>query len=408
MAVSAICGFKVWSMDMTQAYLQSAVPLLRDVYLKPDVLELSDDELVRLRKPLYGLSDSGDYWHHTITRFHQALDFKQSAGDFAFYYQREADKLLGLSSTFVDDILQAGTDKFRMNLVSALKQGFDIKGPELTPLTFAGLEVCQYSLSQAGYIGSLTLLADSSTYEDFRSARAKLAWVVQTRPDIACAVALAAQDTATTFGSGSVKRLNDVTKHLKRTQALKLNFPQMDRESLQLVVYADSSFGNCHDSGTQIGYIMFLMDKLNNASVITFRSYKARRVVRSSTAGETLALADSFDSAFVIRHDLQAILGRKVPLLLLTDSESLFYTLTRDKYTRERRLLLDIAAVRNAYKSHEISNIGLIDSVYNLADPLTKVKSGVASDALLNVIKTGKIDHPIRCWVIERDLRSLT
>ena len=61
----------------------------------------------------------------------------------------------------------------------------------------------------------------------------------------------------------------------------------------------------------------------------------AKRVVRSSTAGETLALADSFDASFVIRYDLQKILGRKIPLLLLTDSES---TLTKDKHTKERRL----------------------------------------------------------------------
>jgi hypothetical protein len=97
-----------------------------------------------------------------------------------------------------------------------------------------------------------------------------------------------------------------------------------------------------------------------------------------------------------------------IPLLLLTDSESLYSTLTRGKYTKERRLLLDIAAVWQAYKMHELLNIGVIDSAHNLADGLTKLKPRTAPNALLTVLKAARVDHPIRRWVIECDLRSLT
>jgi hypothetical protein len=76
---------------------------------------------------------------------------------------------------------------------------------------------------------------------------------------------------------------------------------------------------------------------------------KSRRIVRSSTARETLAFAEIFDAAFILRHDLSRMLGQHIPILMLTDSESLFKTLNRARYTTERRLLVDIAAARQAY-----------------------------------------------------------
>jgi hypothetical protein len=205
LATALIFGFRLWSMDVTQAYLQSAKPLLRDVYLKPDVLQLSQDELIRRLKPLYGLGDSGDYWHTTITGFHLSLRFSHSAGDFALYFRRIEYRLIGLSSTFVDDLLQAGTEEFRGDVVRELQKSFEIKGPVESPLMFAGVEVKEYLLSQYSYIRSLKSLPENAPYKDFRSVRARLAWVVQTRPDICCVVAMASQVTESMFDGISIK-----------------------------------------------------------------------------------------------------------------------------------------------------------------------------------------------------------
>jgi hypothetical protein len=38
LSLAAILGFKVWSNDVSQAYLQASIPLLRDVYIRPDCL----------------------------------------------------------------------------------------------------------------------------------------------------------------------------------------------------------------------------------------------------------------------------------------------------------------------------------------------------------------------------------
>jgi hypothetical protein len=50
-------------------------------------------------------------------------------------------------------------------------------------------------------------------------------------------------------------------------------------------------------------------------------------------AAETLALVDGFDYAVSLRAELERLLHRKIPLLLLTDNEPLFHVIIRAKYT---------------------------------------------------------------------------
>jgi hypothetical protein len=72
-----------------QAYLQSSENLKRKVYLKPSKeFELPSDHFLELLKPLYGLSDSGDYWNETITR-HLKEDIEMStiSGDMSLFYK---------------------------------------------------------------------------------------------------------------------------------------------------------------------------------------------------------------------------------------------------------------------------------------------------------------------------------
>ena len=77
-------------------------------YIKSKELSLGPNELIEVLKPLYGLSESGDYWCETFTKFHlHDLRMKQSTSDFSLFFRRVADKLVSLSGFYVDDLLQA-------------------------------------------------------------------------------------------------------------------------------------------------------------------------------------------------------------------------------------------------------------------------------------------------------------
>ena len=79
-------------------------------------------------------------------------------------------------------------------------------------------------------------------------------------------------------------------------------------------------------------------------------------------------------NVFLIKHEVQRLLGRDIPVTMLTDCQLLFDALTRSRYTTERRIIVDIASAREAYSNGLIFNIGLILSEHNPADSLTKVK----------------------------------
>ena len=70
------------------------------------------------------------------------------------------------------------------------------------------------------FIDSLSPLSKIASFKDFRSLRAKLAWLVHVRPDICCAVALASQVIEDTFCEKFVSVVNKVITYLKSTKDL--------------------------------------------------------------------------------------------------------------------------------------------------------------------------------------------
>jgi hypothetical protein len=110
MALASIFDNNVWSSDVKQAYLQSSVPSLKDGFVRTDGMDFGQKELAKLLKPLHVLSVSGDYWAKTLSYFHtQQLRFEQATSEFSCFFRRVPNKLIGLSSSFVDDWIQACT-----------------------------------------------------------------------------------------------------------------------------------------------------------------------------------------------------------------------------------------------------------------------------------------------------------
>ena len=69
------------------------------------------------------------------------------------------------------------------------------------------------------------------------------------------------------------------------------------KDNLHLVAYADASFTNLPDQGSQSGYIIFLANFSKQCIPLNWQSNKIKRIVPSSLSAETLAFGDALDDA---------------------------------------------------------------------------------------------------------------
>jgi len=409
-STAANMGWRVFAHDITQAYLQSQDAFARPLYLRPHpadrhLFDLHTDELLRLDLPLYGVCDAGLYWDATlVTHIKDDLGMIPLTSDPALYLKRLPSGVLsGLLGKYVDDCMMGGDRGFQQ-LTRATLTRFQGKPRMLDNAEFVGVRVSTlpgepptFGIDQHAYIDRLERLPANASFSTFVSARASLAWLVHTRPDICCGVNMAAQVTEAFYDPAAVQALNTLITRAKKGRDVALSYPPLDRSTLRVRAYADASYANNRDGSSQIGYLILLCDASGRAHVLSFSSRKCRRVVHSIMAGEVYAFSAAFDEAYTIRYDLEELYGCHIPISIFTDSKQLFDVVTKASHPTEKRLLVDIAAARQAYNRFDISNVGLIASCDNIADALTKVRGCGALDSLL---RTGIDNTPVAQWVI--------
>lgn len=121
--------------------------------------------------------------------------------------------------------------------------------------------------------------------------------------------------------------------------------------------------------------IVLLIDSEDNANLIHFSSARCRRVTRSVMAAELHALVLAFDFGFVIREMVAEVLQRDVAIEALVDSKTVFDVVAKDAKTSERRLQIDVHALRESYARGELTRLGWIPGNKNPADTLTKIST---------------------------------
>ena len=157
-------------------------------------------------------------------------------------------------------------------------------------------------------ISKLKPLSIPSSFEQFRSMRSKLLWTVNCRPYVACAIAKLRQVTEKVFYMDSdVKLVNKIVRHLQK-QSVVLDYPKSDLKTLHIQTYANCSYANNKDLGTQFGFIICFSDAKDNVALISRRSSKRRRITRSALASECHAFADAFDYTYLVKYDLEQLL----------------------------------------------------------------------------------------------------
>ncbi|KAI0991590.1 hypothetical protein K3495_g16597 [Podosphaera aphanis] len=96
-------------------------------------------------------------------------------------------------------------------------------------------------------------------------------------------------------------------------------------------------------------------------------------------------------------NQIMAQLGlQTVPLIVCTDSRSLYECLVKLGTTKEKRLMIDVMAIRESYERRELAEIRWINGKDNPADSMTKAN---ASSALQKLIETNELTVRLKGWV---------
>jgi hypothetical protein len=207
-------------------------------------------------------------------------------------------------------------------------------------------------------------------------------------------LSVAAQSVNTT--DDDVKALNKRIQWQIQSAARGLRFVKLEKESLKLLIFTDASFANNKDLSSQIGYVLVLADASGNANILHWSSVKCKRVTRSVLASELYGMVHGFDMGAPIKATLEKILKIDLPLVLCTDSRSLYHCLVKLGTTQEKRLMIDVMCLRQAYERREIAEVKWIAGNTNPADSMTKAK---ASNALKQLIDTNKVQLTVQEWV---------
>ena len=409
--------------DISQAYVQSTTSLNRNFYIYPprelaDIIDLPKGAILKVVKPLYGVPEAGNHWFKTYHSHHiNALGMTQSTYDPCLLYSNQPFGITGLQT---DDTLFLGDLDFaKEEQIQLDKAGFLAKPREqLTStcdLKFNGgiihlqdnnhititqerqgknlRTVSKASISSTSSRGLIR--TNLTTKEQYVAQRARGAYIASvSQPEAAYDLSVAAQAIDPT--ENDIKALNKRIQWQIENAARGLRFVTLEKDTLRLLMFSDASFTNNKDLSSQIGYILVIADEKGNANILHWSLTKCKRVTRSMLASELYRMAHGFDIAAAIKSTIDKMLQIDLPLILCTDSKSLYDCLVKLGTTAEKRLMIDIMCLRQAYERREIAEVKWIRGESNPADSMTKSK---ASSALKQLIDTNKIQLEVEEWV---------
>ena len=412
---------KLYLRDVTQAYVQSTSELNRDFYIRPphelaEMLGAPYDCILKVMKPLYGVPEAGNHWFATYQKHHiQRLGMSESTYDSCLLYRAGPLGIVGLQT---DDTLILASNAFAADEEEAIAAaGIKTKQRDCltigTPMKFNGTKIELHgdgSITLRPLTNNISLIKNhgaSSTSsrgmvrenlapkDQYVAQRARGAYTASIcQPEASFDLSYAAQSTE--FSSDDIASLNKRLQWQIDNATRGLRYVKLDLTTLQLVVFTDSSFANNKDLSSQIGYVICLADAAQRANIIHWSSVKCKRVTRSVLASELYAMAHGFDLGAVAKATIKRILQTDIPLVICTDSKSLYECLVRLGTTQEKRLMIDVMCLRQSYERREITEIKWIHGGNNPADSMTKVK---ASTALKKLIDSNKVNTETIEWV---------
>ncbi len=280
-----------------------------------------------------------------------------------FYWLDQDCTVTGVLACHVDDFIWGGTRSFSTTVIPHLRSMFQVGREECDSFCYVGINFetvdNKMQVHQENYIKhmqpihldpSRAVEQNSPLCEEekdrLRSKVGQILWAArQSRPD----VMFDASSLASNIKTATVQTIHEANRIVCKLKSKKvvLNFQYLGKDSaLKMVVYSDASFGNLSDGGTQGGHLIVLMGENGKFSPLSWQSKRVKRIVRSTLAGETLAMSDGIDNAIFLTTLFSELTTgdteHAIPIICVTDNHSLVDALKSTKSVAEKRLRLEI------------------------------------------------------------------
>lgn len=278
---------------------------------------------------------------------------------------------------------------------------------EMENFSYVGFRIRQEAdgiqLDQSDYVSGITterlppdrLIKKQEPLTDrkattFRSLAGCINWSVQgSRPDAAYDLV----DLSTRFNRGKVEDLARMIKVVKKLQDKHsmVYFPDLgDVSSWRLVLFTDAAHANlCDGVGSTMAHVLFLVGENLKCCPLSWGAKKIKRVVRSTLAAEALSLQEGLEEAFYIRAVIGEFIPGNVAIYAHVDNKSTVEAIYSTKLVDDRRLRIDIAAIKQSIDKGEITTVRWIEGNNQIANCLTK--AGASGNQLLAIFQGGKL-----------------
>lgn len=419
LAPSLLKSCSIYLRDITQAYVQSVTTLNRTIlaHLPSQIKHLYPNGTIMIvLKPLYGIAEAGTHWWATYNTHHrEKLHMISSSYDPCLLISTKETGSFGIVGMQTDDTIILGESSFS----DLENQEMTFKAKEKQSLTednsvsFNGcileLNGSKINLLQKEQSRNISLVDIKSVesgkkYVEQRARGAYIASICQ--PEATFDLSRAAQTTQPTQEDINAlnKRLRWQQHNLKRG----ITYIPINLKDAKIFVFVDSSFANNRDLSSQIGFIIILGNEYPSqdnkfkilGNLIHWSSTKSKRVTRSVLAAELYGMASGVDMGFVIAGTISMAMEQlglpKIPLIICTDSFSLYECIVKLGTTKEKRLMVDIMALRQMYERRELWEVRWINSNCNPADSMTKITPNNSLEGFLN---TNLLEINVEGWV---------
>ena len=243
----------------------------------------------------------------------------------------------------------------------------------------------------------------------FRGANGALQWLcTNTRPDLAADTSISAGTSGTGVSKSSIANAQKIIRKAHARVGTEICIQSIKPEDLRRVAFHGAGWASRPDGSSQGGYMIFACPKSLLAgheaplSLLEWKSWKLKRVCRSSLSAECQAMAEALDNLNFMRLFWELLFSNKTrhkldqdeklkhaaESCLITDCKGLFDAVNRNQSAglglSEKRTAIECLPIRQITAESGVT-VRWVNSDRQVADILTK--QGVLTENIDRVLR---------------------